>query len=513
MDKYKAWIGALTPLNFTNEKSLEQIMYELIPIILEIKEKQDTYPNLFKEFMLELNTKIEKIKNSLPTYNTTFAEKRNSIRQNVSNKETEITTNILNKFSEILNKITTFGSTYFETHPEVFDNGIIDVNFDLNINRSCYSIWSKSGGFIYNDDDINYGKTERGYSYDPNTHTLYYGGHVAGLGGYFGFNDLNRCTNGVIINNLPKMNLGEAILPLNENGYFIGFPDELHAAYFEETNEENIQKYSLKLVNIDTKEITTYENLEFPNNFKNVYLIDNSHYNIKKCNDYYYLLYLVENSNSPKICKSNDLIHWENVGSVATGDNICCLTNLNNHLYWVTNTRSSYLFNENDNSFNQIKINNKNIMIGFYKDNKYYGYSNGYIYSSNTPDFTNYTEERSSTFYPENNNMAFSFSSDTNLGVICGCSIFYEPNRFEISSEYPSFNYRIDKYKYTTYCIDYDIHYDQVSRRNIKSRRFFKGLPHDEIKGNIVISPTNRVFDDKNLREITFTYECVEVGR
>ena len=39
MDKYKAWISSLTPLDFANDKSLEQIIYELIPILMEFKKK------------------------------------------------------------------------------------------------------------------------------------------------------------------------------------------------------------------------------------------------------------------------------------------------------------------------------------------------------------------------------------------------------------------------------------------------------------------------------------------
>ena len=62
MNKYKAWIAALTPLNFANEKSLEQVIYELIPILLEIKDSQDKYPTSFNDFLLELNKKIEEIK-------------------------------------------------------------------------------------------------------------------------------------------------------------------------------------------------------------------------------------------------------------------------------------------------------------------------------------------------------------------------------------------------------------------------------------------------------------------
>ena len=48
MDKYSAWISSLTPLEFANEKSLEQIIYELIPILLDIKSKQDNDATLLE---------------------------------------------------------------------------------------------------------------------------------------------------------------------------------------------------------------------------------------------------------------------------------------------------------------------------------------------------------------------------------------------------------------------------------------------------------------------------------
>ena len=87
MDKYRAWISSLTPLEFANEKSLEQIIYELIPILIDIKSKQDNDATLFDTFLLELKKKINDIKTSITTSNTGFRNKEDEIRGNISNKE------------------------------------------------------------------------------------------------------------------------------------------------------------------------------------------------------------------------------------------------------------------------------------------------------------------------------------------------------------------------------------------------------------------------------------------
>lgn len=508
MNKYKAWIAALTPLNFANEKSLEQIINELIPILFEIKKTQDNDNTSFNDFLTLLKNKISEIKESLTTHNTSFDEKRNSIRQNVSNKESEITNNILAKFSEMLSKIENFGSSYFENHPEVFNSGIDKVNFDLNINNSAYKKWYNNTEVFYTSDNINYGKTNNGYSYDHITKLMYYDGNEISNASNTAYGTLNRCTNGVIINYLPKLNLGEKLLPANENGYFIGFPDETHAAYFAEANEENVEKYSIKLIDLNTKEMTTYTDLLMPSNFNNVYLSNNSHYIIKKYHDYYYLVYLVNGQSVPYIAKSNDLIHWANMGSL--NGSIVALQVIHDSLYFVTTSYSSYLFNESDNTFNQIKYNNKNIMVGSPFGNNYLGVVGNEIMYSSTPDFSS-PISLNNTINPINNTLAFAVNTQTKDYLICGCNMSNIYNEiYQVDNEYQNIRFKDDKNFNALYLIDYKLYYSTIIRGGKQNSLYYIGTGDISI-GDIVISPDYRIFDDKNLQEITFTHECVEV--
>ena len=132
MDKYHAWISALTPLNFANEKSIEQIVYELIPLALEIKDKQDTYPNMFNEFLIDLGKKLAVIITSISDNVEMFTTLVDSIRLKINTKESDITNDVTSGFNAMLNLISNFGDTYFTKHPEVFNNGINKVNFDIS---------------------------------------------------------------------------------------------------------------------------------------------------------------------------------------------------------------------------------------------------------------------------------------------------------------------------------------------------------------------------------------------
>ena len=122
MDKYHAWISALTPLNLANEKSIEQIVYELIPLALEIKDKQDTYPNMFNEFLIDLGKKLAVIITSISDNVEMFTTLVDSIRLKINTKESDITNDVTSGFNAMLNLISKFCDTFFTKHPEVFNN-------------------------------------------------------------------------------------------------------------------------------------------------------------------------------------------------------------------------------------------------------------------------------------------------------------------------------------------------------------------------------------------------------
>ena len=499
MDKYRAWIGALTPLNFANEKSLEQILYELIPIILEIKEKQDTYPNLFKDFLTELTNKINEIKNNLTTYNTSFDEKRNSIKQNVTNKESEITSNILAKFTEMLNKISEFGSGYFERHPDVFDKGINEVNFDLTNQDSCYYKTNKDNelfGSINLTGVYSSYSSQHGYWMNTTDSQLYYDNTISNSGK---INTIIKYKNR-LFKKIPYFEYEDILFPETENGYFIGFYDLNHGCFFAKTISDNVTTYALKVIDLTTKEMTTYTDLVMPSDFTGVFLTNNSHYIIKKYNETYFLLYTTSSGNVINICKSNDLIHWGRVGSLPISQQ-ASLRVINNDLYIVC-LSYTYIYNETDNSFSEVKYNNKSIsMCGYFKNN--YLFYEGYnLRWSQNKDLSNASSGTTNRFTTLN----FSIISDK-YACTNNCLLEAFTTNYFISGDDNTHTFLNVLYSsmLTRYNILYNYFYD-IGKMEVQYRCNYP-LNLD----NNVLNENNDLYLDKTLQKVIVKTKWVEI--
>lgn len=523
MNKYHAWISALTPLNFANEKSIEQIVYELIPLALEIKENQDKYPNLFNEFLIDLGKKLAIIITSISDNVEMFNTLVDSIRLKINNKKLEITTDINNGFNAILNLISNFGNTYFTKKPEVFDKGVNEVNFDITNFNSCYHKFNgaynkpeiNTNNFLnMSNQNVSYGVKTSGYWYNLADKQIYYGDNIAGDTYGLRLGEIQKCNNKLIYHDV-EIELGDVLFPHTENGYFIGFPDVNTACYFAKTISESETKYDLKMINLSTKEITTYENLAMPNNFKDMYLLNNSHYLIKKFNNYYYLLYCIENSDVAYIAKSNDLIHWGSVGTLGLG-NECTLKVIKDSLYFVSISYGTWLFNETDNNFTRLKVNNYDFYAMGEVDEKYCGVyliGNARVaFLSTSNDFSENIENGDSTY--ETISLEFAKIND-NTYIISGIASHFGRITSTIISLYQhDYNYR--SFYDLSRGLPYVFYVDKmlVTGKNYQEI-YGQHMPqavHLSNYGDFVINENGDIYSDFNLQKVSFKHEWRSIG-
>ena len=525
MDKYRAWISALTPLNFANEKSIEQIVYELIPLALEIKDKQDIYPNLFNEFLVDLGKKLAVIITSISNNAEMFTTLVDSIRLKINTKESDINNDITSGFNTILNLINNFGDTYFTKHPQIFNNGINKVNFDLSNFNSCYHKFAgaykkpeiKTNNFwsFYNK-NVSYGVQTTKYWYNPADKQIYYNDHIANYDEYGLELGMVQLSENKLIYHDVEIELGEVLFPHTENWYFIGFPDVNTACYFLKTISDTETKYALKMINLENKEITTYENLVMPSNFKDMYLFNNSHYLIKKFNNNYYMLYCTEGGNTTYIAKSNDLINWNSVGSLAVGSQ-CTLKVIKNNLYFVSISNGTWLFNETDNSFTRLKVNNYDFLAMGEIEEKYCGVflqGNRVAFLSTSNNFSENIETANSSY----DAISLEFAKVTDkYYVICGIAsqiIRFNPNYMQLGQ--CDFNYRsffdksISTFKpnifYTDKMLVTDYNINEVYNRHIPEP------VHLTNYGNFVINENGDIYSDFNLQKVSFKHEWRSIG-
>lgn len=528
MDKYSAWISSLTPLEFTNEKSLEQIIYELIPILLEIKSKQDNDATLFDTFLNDLKKKINDIKTSITTSNTGFRNKEDEIRTNISNKESEITLNILNRFTEILNKINNFGDTYFTNNPDVFTKGILDVAFNTTINDSPYRKWYLHDmpyayvdrvDEIVNDPPINV--DDYLYRYCTSNKQVYSGKNISTYGSLqqiMRFKETSNYQN-IILYKKPNFSLGEELKSHTENEYFIGFPDNDNACYFAKSITNGTPSYSIKMINLNTKEITTYENLVMPDNFQDVYLTNNNHYLIKKYHNYYYMFYLKTDNSIPYIAKSNDLVHWTNVGTVGGISKITfriCLDNL----YIVTDSFGSYLFNEADNSFTSVKYDNRNVIIIGEINNKIYFWN--YLGDNEMYNTINNDLSNASRYYGFFHNLDnkrgidLTFSKDTENNAYTflgqGYYLMFENQYMQVIYA-NTYGYRIKNHNIITSIDFYNNNCYHTIPTGTGSTTIVPFPINANIRGNLVLNENGDIYDDYSLQKLECNANWEYLGR
>lgn len=494
MDKYNAWISNIEPLTFGNEKSITQIMSELIPLLLNAKSFQDGQNTLLNENFKSLNDSANNFKESITTNTQMFDTLRGTITLNIKNIEDGYTAKISEEFSKMLNKLNNIPIPQNE-----FDVGVYSVNYDLNNPNSAYSKWQRD---IYSDifsNIVGWDKNPHNYElwYNSTDKQVYVEDEITDytiFGRYYKYQDK-------LLYRDVELELGEELFPHTENAYFIGFIDNNTACYYETTTSATETKHTIKTINLTTKEITTYENLVLPDNFKSLYLQDNSRYIIGKYNEYYYVIYKEQNNTLPAIMKSNDLVNWSNVGNVhATGE--CAIKVIKNNLYFVSINSGTWLLN-NDMSFTEIKVNNEKVFaMGEFKDNFIFIDSSRDIYKSTLNDFSQKTYCGVCFYFY---NLSFGLSDDS--GCIGGIAGWYSSNADSIYTL--SLNYlgmRINRLNILT-----EVLLAYRGDSYYTGERVVMPL-HKYQYGNFVITNDGKIYSDFNLQRVTAKTEVIGIN-
>ena len=140
MNNYYAWIKNLTSIVYDNSKSESQILSELIPILLDIKDNQDTISSNMDTFYNDLITKIETVQELMTNYPPTYNSLKTTIQELLDNQD--LVNDVINGFNAIINTINNYVSNYLN------DNGRNDIIKAINTNYNTQFLENKESDYI-----------------------------------------------------------------------------------------------------------------------------------------------------------------------------------------------------------------------------------------------------------------------------------------------------------------------------------------------------------------------------
>ncbi len=411
---YRAWIKELNDLVYDNSKSEYQILSELIPILLDLKDNQDKFSEDMDTFYNSLNEKISSLLEVISNARTSITNSINSFTgtfsENISNALLEFSNIQQSNSNQIRDLIKTLQENY-NNEKDVINNLINIDNLLDNINTGYQDIVNKINSYVsnaYNSDttkEYQLTTLENKYANEflsnrtpiyinliayqdsapatANDNEIYYNTTDKKL-----YKWLNSSWNETTIrpNALYKFNnklyYGSVSLEQGDlihqfrNSIFrcYGFLNEniIWGLYDNREGGEKIATY-----NRTTQEEKIYENLVFPSDFREFRKNDTNF--IILYNNIYYAIYLTNNSTATALMKSTDLINWEKIDNVSFSNNGAFL--VINHNLVLNTEENSYLISGT--------ITNVSYRVIGYLNNKYYAIFNyKEIKTSATIDFT-----------------------------------------------------------------------------------------------------------------------------
>ena len=345
MNNYYAWIKNLTSIVYDNAKSESQILSELIPILLDIKDNQDTISSNMDTFYNDLITKIETVQELMNNYPPTYNALKTAIQELLDNQD--LVNDVINGFNTIINTINNYVSNYLN------DNGRNDIIKAINTNYNSQFLDNKESDYI----------TLVAYGNRPDTANLndyYYDTTENKLYKYNGTSweeDIIMINQLYLFNN--KLYVGKCNITTKTINQLLSFAltDELFLYY----DSQNLVVY-----NVNTSERNVYQPT-FPDDFGSLHEIPNDE--LKNCcgvyfNNKYYILYTTLNSSSNlKVMTTEDFINYTSYESVFNYKAIFKI--LNNNLYIIDN--GCYLLQDDNFTFISSTYPYK------YENNLYYG--------------------------------------------------------------------------------------------------------------------------------------------
>lgn len=412
---YKAWIKELNDLVYDNSKSEYQILSELIPILLDLKDNQDKFSEDMDTFYNSLNEKISSLLEVISNARTSITNSINSwtetFNENISNALLEFSNIQQTNSKQISDLIASLQENYNNEKDVINDLLNIDTLLD-NINTSYQDIINKINTYvsnIYNSDitkEYQYRTLENKYANEflanrtpiyinlvayqdsapasANDNEIYYNTGNKKL-----YKWLNSSWNETTIlpNALYKFNnkLYYGSVRLGQGDLIHKFSNPIFACWgFLNANtmyglyDNVLERIKICTYNLVTHEETLYENLVLPNDFDEFHKQDTNL--LILFNNVYYATFTKNNERGIFLMKSTDLINWKEIPDIHFS-NIGTFQIINNNL--VLNTeKNSYLINDS--------VTNLTYKVVGYYNNKYIAINNyKQIKTSGTIDFTN----------------------------------------------------------------------------------------------------------------------------
>lgn len=387
MNNYSAWIKELSSIVYDNSKSEYQIISEIIPLLLQIKDSQNSNSELMDTIYNEIASKISELKEQMTNFTSEFNSKLEEYKTNLDSSNSSFVSSLQEKFNSFLTTSTGLINNYNETFTNKkneIDTLIASTNnLNSNLIQQYDDIISKINNYIPNiinsndtsnsiyntivnkfNDDFN--NRESNYinltsittqPASANENDIYYNASENKLYQYtnsswteidYTFDKIYKFNNHLLLPQLVVSEIGKPSINMQVDCVV----DETHYLGWTSNVGNNVH---FTLVDTTTFKFGTQINIETP---PEGYSSDSSFSNIIYWNNTYYMIY-----NFNKLASSTDLANWTYLMDLP--ESLLNFVILNEELFLYSNNASYMLSSENE------LIKSRYNMIGYY---------NGYYY-------------------------------------------------------------------------------------------------------------------------------------
>ena len=154
MNNYSAWIKELSSIVYDNSKSEYQIISEIIPLLLQIKDSQNSNSELMDTIYNEIASKISELKEQMTNFTSEFNSKLEEYKTNLDSSNSSFLSSLQEKFNSFITSSTALINNYNETFTNKkneIDTLIASTNnLNSNLIQQYDAIISKINNYIPN---------------------------------------------------------------------------------------------------------------------------------------------------------------------------------------------------------------------------------------------------------------------------------------------------------------------------------------------------------------------------
>ena len=154
MNNYSAWIKELSSIVYDNSKSEYQIISEIIPLLLQIKDSQNSNSELMDTIYNEIASKISELKEQMTNFTSEFNSKLEEYKTNLDSSNSSFLSSLQENFNSFITTSTALINNYNETFTNKkneIDTLIASTNnLNSNLIQQYDDIISKINNYIPN---------------------------------------------------------------------------------------------------------------------------------------------------------------------------------------------------------------------------------------------------------------------------------------------------------------------------------------------------------------------------